>query len=95
MKSSEKNEVPPEACLQPDLDELVRVANQWPIGKPFHVRDLMDSDIWRAWYLYWYVRNISKVLQLGKKFYRHPELNAKYIGKDPNPKDGAAMYVNQ
>ena len=87
-------------CSANDLDklvhELVLAANRMESGKPFHVRDLVEEiAVWRAWYLYWYIQNISVVLQLGKKFYKHPELNATFIGYDPTPKDGAAMYVNQ
>ena len=90
----EKTEARAEALLRPDLEELVRAANQRLSREPFHVRDLADAELWRAWYRYWRKRNISVVLQLGKDFYHHPGLKARFIGYDPNPKDGAAMYVN-
>jgi hypothetical protein len=61
--SSNQNEVRTETYLQPDLNELVRVANQKPSGVIFHVRDLTDFGLWRTWYLYWYEHNISVVLQ--------------------------------
>ena len=83
-----------EAFLSPDLEELVHAANQRPNKELFHVRDLVDPDIWRAWYLYWRKRNISVVLQLGKDFYNHPGRKARFIGYDPSHNDGAAMYVN-
>jgi hypothetical protein len=92
----EQSELSRKAHLQPNLDELVHVANQWPINVSFHLRNLVEEDeLWRAWYSYWHERDISKVLILGREFYRHPDLKAKYIGKDPNPKDGAAMYINR
>ena len=80
--------------LQLDLDELIREANNRPSGEPFHVRDLVDPAVWRAWYTYWDERNISVVLHLGKKFSSHPRLKADFKEYDPNPNDGAAVYMN-
>jgi hypothetical protein len=85
-------------CLNQNHDDLVHEfvikANSMEPGKRFHLRDLVDHAVWRAWYLYWKMRNISVVLQLGKKFYQHPELNARFVEYDPDPNDGAAVYVN-
>ena len=74
------------------LDLLVLLGDRMPPGVLFHLRDLFleKPDVWLSWKKV----NMPVVLWIGKMYNKYLGRKAIFKGLDPNPNDGAAVYVN-
>jgi hypothetical protein len=67
-----------------DVEEIVDEAKNVPSANPFHVRNLVDKDIW-------FKQAICERMRIGRGFYDHPARTAGFKGFDP---EKVAVYEN-